>query len=43
MSASDHEHTSRHVHVMSVIPLKADIRQPEWHVSYVPEADIAKN
>ena len=26
---------------MSVIPLKADIHQREWHVRYVPEADIA--
>ena len=25
---------------MSVLPLKADIRQREWHVRYVPEADI---
>jgi hypothetical protein len=25
---------------MSVIPLKADIRQREWHVRYVPEADM---
>ena len=27
MSVSGHEQTSRHVRVMSVIPLKADIRQ----------------
>jgi hypothetical protein len=26
---------------MSVLPLKADIRQREWHVRYVPDADIA--
>jgi hypothetical protein len=26
---------------MSVLPLKADIRQREWHVRYVPEADIS--
>jgi len=25
---------------MSVPSLKADIRQREWHVRYVPEADI---
>jgi hypothetical protein len=25
---------------MSALPLKADIRQREWHVRYVPEADI---
>jgi hypothetical protein len=27
---------------MSVLPLKADIRQREWHVRYVPIADIAQ-
>jgi hypothetical protein len=26
---------------MSVIPLKADIYQREWHVRYVPEAEVA--
>ena len=30
---------SRHVSVISVIPLKADIHQREWHVRFVPEAD----
>ena len=25
---------------MSALPPKADIRQPEWHVRYVPIADI---
>jgi hypothetical protein len=25
---------------MSVIPLKADIRQREWHVRLVPQLDI---
>jgi hypothetical protein len=25
---------------MSALPLKADIRQREWHVRYVPSADI---
>jgi hypothetical protein len=25
---------------MSVLPLKADIRQREWHVRFVPQADI---
>ena len=38
--AQGHEQTSRHVHVMSAIPLKADIRQPEWHVRLVPIADL---
>jgi hypothetical protein len=32
MSALGHKQTSRHFHVMSVLPLKADIRQREWHV-----------
>ena len=41
MSALGHEQTSRHVRVMSVIPLKADIHQRELHVRYVPIADIA--
>ena len=29
-----------HARVMSILPLKADIRQLEWQVRYVPEADI---
>jgi hypothetical protein len=40
MSALGHKQTSRDVRVMSVLPLKADIRQREWHVRYVPIADI---
>ena len=40
MSAMGHEQTSRHVRVMSVIPLKADIHQRGLHVRLVPEADI---
>ena len=39
MSALGHEQTSRHVRVMSVIPLKADIHQRGLHVRYVPIAD----
>ena len=31
-SAMGHKRTLRHVRVMSVLPLKADIRQREWHV-----------
>jgi hypothetical protein len=41
MSGMGHEQTSRHVHAMSVIPLKADIHQRGLHVCFVPEADIA--
>jgi hypothetical protein len=40
MSALGHEQTSRHVRAMSVIPLKADIRQRGWRVRYVPIADM---
>ena len=29
-----------HARVMSVLPLKADIRQREWHVRFVPQTDI---
>jgi hypothetical protein len=35
MSALGHEQTSRHVRVMSVIPLKADIHQRGLHVRFV--------
>jgi hypothetical protein len=40
MSALGHEQTSRHVRVMSVIPLKADIHQRGLHVCLVPRQDI---
>ena len=40
ISAVGHEQTSRHVRVMSVIPLKADIHQRGLHVRLVPKADI---
>jgi hypothetical protein len=36
-----HEQTSRNVRVMSVIPLKSDIRQRIEHVCFVPKADMA--
>ena len=40
MSALGHKRKSCHARGMSVLPLKADIRQCEWHVRYVPEADL---
>jgi hypothetical protein len=41
MSAKGHEQTSRHVRVMSVIPLKADIRKRGLQVRLVPLAHIS--
>jgi hypothetical protein len=38
-----HKRTSRHVRVMSVIPLKADIHQRGLHVRFVPIADILQS
>ena len=40
MSSLGHKQTLRHVRSMSGIPAKADIRQRERHVRFVPEADI---
>ena len=40
MSALGHKRTFSSVRVMSVLPLKADIRQRERHVRFVPEADV---
>ena len=42
MSALGHEQTSRHVQIMSVIPLKADIHQRGLHVRFVPISDVAQ-
>ena len=42
MSAMGHEQTSRHVRVMSVIPLKADIQQRSLHVRFVPITDVRR-
>ena len=39
MSTMGHKRTSRHVRVMSVIPLKADIHQRGLHVRLVPCVD----
>jgi hypothetical protein len=42
MSAMGQKRKWCHARVMSVLPLKADIRQREWHVRYVPLADILR-
>jgi hypothetical protein len=39
MSALGHKRKWCHARVMSVLPLKADIRQREWHVRFVPIAN----
>ena len=38
-----HEQTSRHVRVMSVIPLKADIHRRGLRVGLVPKADLGSS
>jgi hypothetical protein len=40
MSALGHKRKWCHARVMSVLSLKADIRQREWNVRFVPLADI---
>jgi hypothetical protein len=40
MSALGQKRTSTHVRVMSALPPKADIRQRELNVRFVPKADI---
>ena len=40
MSATGQKQTSRHVRVMSVIPLKADIHQCGLYIRLVPTRDI---
>jgi hypothetical protein len=40
MSAMGHKRKWCHARVMSVLPLKANIRQREWHVRYVPVTDL---
>jgi hypothetical protein len=40
MSASGQKQTSEHGRIMSAIPPKADIDMCEWHVRFVPKADI---
>src|SRR5262249_4157917 len=40
MSALGQKRTSEHNGIMSALPPKADIRQCDWHVRFVPKADI---
>jgi hypothetical protein len=43
MSALGQKRTSDHVRDMSALPPKADITERDWHVRFVPKADIAGN
>jgi hypothetical protein len=43
MSASGHERTSRHVRVMPVISLKADINERDSHVQARRQASLAES
>jgi len=40
MSALGQKQTLECVRVMSALPPKADIPERDWHVRFVPEADI---
>ena len=40
MSTLGQKQTSVHVRVMSALPPKADIAESDWHVRFVPKADI---
>jgi hypothetical protein len=40
MSALGQKQTSAHVGIMSALPPKADIAVGDWHVRFVPRADI---
>jgi hypothetical protein len=40
MSALGQKQTSAHVRVMSALPPKADIVERDWHVRFVPKADM---
>ena len=40
MSALGHKRKRCHARATSVLPIKADIRQREWHVRYAATADI---
>jgi hypothetical protein len=42
MSALGQKETLAHVHTMSAIPPKADIRYRDQHVRFVPKADILR-
>jgi hypothetical protein len=41
MSALGEKRTSEHVHSMSALPPKADIAEGDWHVRFVPIADMS--
>ena len=43
MSALGQKRTFPNVRPMSALPPKADITECDWHVRFVPKADIAEN
>ena len=40
MSAPGHNRTKRHLGALPALPPKADIERHDWHVRFVPKADI---
>jgi hypothetical protein len=41
MCVLDQNRTSDQAHIMSALPPKADIREHDWHVYFVPKAAIS--
>jgi hypothetical protein len=41
MSAFGQKRTLARIEIMSALPSKADIAEMDWHVRFVPKADIA--
>jgi hypothetical protein len=41
MCVLDQNRTSDQAHIMSALPPKADIREHDWHVYFVPKAAVS--